>query len=60
MLTTTEGKNKEEKKPPYALGINNLPRTKAESKLRRKQILPERRICEERKQRVGLPSLWSH
>jgi hypothetical protein len=41
MLATTEGKKKE-KKPPYALGINNLPRTKAESKLRRKQICREK------------------
>jgi hypothetical protein len=32
-----KGKRKEKKTPPYALGIKNLPRTKAESKLRRKQ-----------------------
>jgi len=51
-----KGKKKREKKPPYALGINNLRRTKAESKLRRKQNLQREGFCEERKQRVGLPS----
>lgn len=52
-----KGEKKREKKPPYALGINNLRRTKAESKLRRKQNLQREGFCEERKQRVGLPSL---
>jgi hypothetical protein len=42
MLTTTEGKKKKKKNPAYALGINKLPRTKAESKLRRKQICSEK------------------
>jgi hypothetical protein len=50
---------KREKKPPYALGINNLPRTKAESKLRRKKICREKDLRRAKAAR-GDCLLWSH